>query len=421
MMRLRLIGIIVLSAICVACAGAEQEQPDPIDITLLDKTLSGFVEEGDIMGGAALVYKQGEEAYYGDFGQADREAAAAWQRDTLVTLYSMTKPVTGVTLMSLYEDGLFELEDPLGKYLPEYADMSVIKGLDAEGQPIIEPASRPIKVIDLFRHTACFGYGWEDHPAASLLNAAQVLDPSKPLAQFSEELAELPLYCHPGTQWKYGVSVDVQARLAEVVTGRPYEDIVRERVLDPLGMSDTTYFVPPEEKHRLAAVYSAYNGAPLSRDPDASVYGFRDERPVQINGGHGLISTIDDYMRFALMLQNEGSIDGVEILKPETVALMSRDHLPEGMTEKDFLPTKGQMGFGLDFAVRTAPPVDDDEAFGVVGEFFWDGAASPLFWVDPENDVTVVFLIQKLPFDMETQKAFRRAVYQSLGLLEPPV
>lgn len=395
------------------------EQPDTaFKAAIVDEALSELVTGQSVVGVSALIYSGDEELYYGDFGQADREAGRDWQRDTLVTLYSMTKPVTGVTLMTLYEDGLFKLEDPLSKYLPEFADMQVITGLDEAGQLILEPASRPLKVIDIFRQTSCFGYGWEDHPAAAFMNEAQVLNPSKPLAQFSTELAALPLYCHPGTQWKYGVSVDVQARLAEVVSGRSYEDLVKERVLDPLGMTDTTYFVPAEQKPRLAAVYSTYDDSALSREPDASVYGFRDEKPVQINGGHGLISSIDDYMRFALMLQNEGTLDGIQILKPETVALMARDHLPDGITERDFLPTKGQMGFGLDFAVRIAPPVNNEEAFGIVGEFFWDGAASPLFWVDPKNDVTVVFLTQVLPFDMGAQKSFRRAVYEAFDLIE---
>ncbi len=417
---LSILGLSTLALILASCQSIDPPETETIgfDASIVDTALSELVTGGSVIGVSALIYKGGQEIYYGDFGMADREADRPWQRDTLATLYSMTKPITGVTLMSLHEEGLFELEDPLSDYLPEYSDMQVVTGLDNAGVPILEPAHRPIKVIDIFRQTACFGYGWEDHPAAAIMNEAEVLDPAKPLSQFSAELAELPLYCHPGTQWKYGVAVDVQARLAEVVTGRPYEKLVHQRVLDPLGMTDTGYFVPADQKPRLAAVYSTHNDTPLSRDPDESVYGFRNTKPVQINGGHGLISTIDDYMRFALMLQNDGSLDGVQILRPETVALMSRDHLPSGITEKDFLPTKGQMGFGLDFAVRIAPPVDEVESFGIVGEFFWDGAASPLFWVDPENDITVVFLTQVLPFDMDAQKGFRRAVYEAFDLVE---
>jgi CubicO group peptidase (beta-lactamase class C family) len=204
--------------------------------------------------------------------------------------------------------------------------------------------------------------------------------------------------------------------LAEVITGRPYEELVQERVLGPLGLSDTGYFVPADQKPRLAAIYIREEDGTLRRDRGEDVYSFWTKKPVQINGGHGLVSSIDDYMRFALMLQNQGSWDGEQILKPETIALMTRDHLPDGLTSRDFLPGKGQVGFGLDFAVRVAPPVDEAEPFGVDGEFFWDGAASTLFWVDPKNDITAVFFVQIKPFNGDIQARFRRAVYDALGL-----
>jgi CubicO group peptidase (beta-lactamase class C family) len=413
-----LVGLSTLSV--TACQPSERPPEDGanLDAAIIDTALSDLVNDNAIMGGSVLVYRDGEEFHYADVGMADREADRPWQRGTLATIYSMTKPITGVTLMTLYEDGLFALDAPLSDYLPEYENMSVIAGTDAEGEPIIEAAREPIKVIDILRQTACFGYGWEGSPAATLLNDADVLNPSKPLSQFSRELATVPLYCQPGTQWKYGVSVDVQARLAEVLAGKPYEEVVQERVLGPLGLSDTRYFVPSAEKSRLAAVYSPADGTEMTRVPDSTVYGFSAEKPIQINGGHGLISSIDDYMRFARMLQNEGELDGVRILKPETVALMTQNQLTDDIVQRDFLPSKGQVGFGLDFAVRTAPPASADEPFGVTGEFFWDGAASPLFWVDPKNDVTVVFLTQVMPFNMDAQKKVRRAVYESLGLLE---
>ncbi len=420
MLRILLVKFVLIVATfsLLACqhTNPAKQSPIKIDANIIDKSLSELVKDGEVMGAEALIYSGNQEVYYGAFGYADREVGRLWQRDTLATLYSMTKPITGVTVMSLYEEGLFNLEDPLSKYLPEYADVQVLNGVNLDGTPVLVAPKRPIKVIDIFRQTACFGYGWEDLPASKFMNKAQVLDPLKPLSQFSMELAKVPLCCQPGEQWKYGVAVDVQARLAEVVSGRPYEELVYERVLKPLKMKDTTYFVPPEQKSRLAAVYMRDQDGVLNRHPDTNVYGFRKEKPIQINGGHGLISSIDDYMRFALMLQNEGSLDGVQILKPETVSLMSKDHLPKNITEKDFLTTKGQVGFGLDFAVRIAAPLDENEPFGIEGEFFWDGAASPLFWVDPKNDVTVVFLTQVLPFNMEAQAKFRRAVYETLGL-----
>ena len=410
-------------AFATACQNTSEtvEAPAPVQSQIIDDYLESLVENQSVMGAAGLIYMDGQEVYYGQAGQADREAERDWSRDTLVTIYSMTKPVTGVTLMTLYEEGLFDLEDPLADYLPEFDNVKVLQELDENGDLVLVDPNRPLKVMDILRQTACFGYGWEDHPAARLLNEAAVLDPSKPLAQFSEELADVPLYCHPGTQWKYGVAVDVQARLAEVLAGQPYEDLVTERVLAPLQMTDTSYFVPMSEKSRLAAVYNADGSGTLARVPDETVYGFMETKPVQINGGHGLISTIDDYMRFARMLQSEGSLDGVQILKPETVALMTRDHLPDGLEAKDFLPSKGQVGFGIDVAVRTGPPASTSEPYGVVGEFMWDGAASPFFWVDPENDLTAVFMTQIFPFNSQAQAGFRTAVYKAVDLYDEPV
>lgn len=409
-----------LLALCAACQTPQTDStssPD-IDSVVLDQTLSDFIDSESAAGASLLIYKSGEEIYFNAVGEADREANRPWNRDTLVSLYSMTKPVTAVTLMSLYEEGLFDLDAPLSDYLPEFSDMTVLTERDANGDPVFEEVRNPIKVVDIFRHTACFGYGWEGTPAAAMMVQANVLDPSKPLSQFGSELAGLPLFCHPGEQWKYGVSADVQARLAEVVTGRPFEDLVHERVLGPLKMSETGYFVPEDKKARVAAGYLHNDTRGLSRQADENVYGLWPSKPVQINGGHGLIGTTDNYMRFARMLQNEGSLDGVQIIKPETLALMSRNHLPDTLTGKDFLPSKGKMmGFGLGVAVRVGPPMDDTEPFGVTGEFFWDGAASTLFWVDPENDLTVVFLTQVMPFDSAAHAKVRKSVYQSLGIL----
>ncbi|MDT0594527.1 serine hydrolase domain-containing protein [Glaciecola petra] len=387
-----------------------------MDTTKIDRVLSNFIENDDFMGVSALVYRGNEEVYFGAFGLADKESSTPFSRNSLVNIYSMTKPVTGTVLMSLYEEGLFDLEAPLSTYLPEYSNMLVVDGTKEDGSVKLVTANREIKVIDIFRHTACFGYGWEGTYSANIMNEKEILDPKKPLSQFSQELAAIPLYCHPGEQWKYGVSVDVQARLAEVVSGKPYLELVNERVLSPLNMQKTRYFIPAEEKSNISAVYIKYDTGELVRDTDENVYGFFKEAPVQTNGGHGLVSTIDDYMKFALMLQNEGSYDGQQILKPETVALMTKDHLPEDITEKEFLPSKGQMGFGLNVAVRIAPPADESENYGAVGEFLWDGAASTLFWVDPLNDVTVIFFGQVIPFNNDAHKKFRDAVYEALDL-----
>ncbi len=391
---------------------------DSFDSLPVNSALAELVDSQTVAGTSALIYAGGEEVYFGAFGQANVKNEDPIERDTQFRIYSMTKPITGVTLMSLYEDGLFKLTDPVSKYLPEFETVKVLSQSDDTGEPELETPRNAMTVIDLFRHTACFGYGWEGTPAAKLLGDADVLNPAKPLSQMSEDLAAVPLYCHPGEQWKYGLSMDVLARLAEVVTKRPYEDLVYERVLTPLKMTDTHYFIAPDARGRLATVYTKTDSGALEATPETGNWKFGETKAAQTNGGHGLISTLDDYMRFALMLQNEGTLNGVKILKPETVALMSKDHLPPQITQKDFLPSKGQVGFGLTMAVRTAPPSNTAEPYGIVGEFFWDGAASPLFWVDPKNDITAVFMTQIYPHNSDAQNAFRKAVYEGFNLYE---
>ena len=389
-------------------------RPDLFDAQQLTTFLTSAVEDNRTVGASVLIYVDGQEAYFGAAGLADREARTAMRRSTLSNIYSMTKPVTGVTLMTLYEDGLFDLEDPLSDYLPEFKDMQVMTGVDLEGEMVLEPASRPIKIIDLMRHSSGFGYGWQDSPIADAYNEHGLLDPGSTLESFSQDLSELPLFFQPGTRWHYSVSVDVQARLAEVIGGKPFAQLVEERVLSPLGMTETSYHAPNNQKHRVSAVYLRGEDGALKREPDKQVYGFWTEKPSFTPGGHGLVSTLDDYMTFALMLQNEGSYNGTEILTPETIALMAKDHLPDDVVDTSWLTTKGQVGFGLNFAVRVAPPESPRENKGSVGEFFWDGRATTLFWVDPEEELTAVFFTQVVPFDTDLIRDLRKAVYAGL-------
>jgi CubicO group peptidase (beta-lactamase class C family) len=391
------------------------ESNDIIDSISLDKHLQSIVANGQAIGVSLLIFKEGKEIFYGEAGLRDREGGVPWSREALVNIYSMTKPVTGVTLMVLFEEGLFKLDDPVSRYLPEFKNMQVFTGMDENNQPILVPAEREITILDLMRHTSGMGYDWENNYVGEKTRELDVFSPDKSLTTLSKEIASLPLHFQPGKRWLYSPAVDIQARLAEVISGTEYEQLVTERVLKPLKMKDTGYFVAKDDKHKVTPVYiqNQDNGT-FTREPDELVYGFYASPPKQKNGGHGLISTADDYMRFALMLQNEGELDGVRILKPETIALMAKDHLPEVLEDKSWLPGKGQMGFGLDFAVRIAPPVDENEAYGVTGEFFWDGRASTLFWVDPVTDLTAVFLIQKVPFDLELQKVLRAKIYQAL-------
>ena len=375
----------------------------------IDASLKSFVDSGKVAGVSALIFEKNKEVYYNAFGYADRETKTPMDRNTIVRIYSMTKPITGTALMTLYEKGAFQLDDPVAKYAPEFADMKVYKGVDAAGNLILEPAKRPITIRDLTRHTAGFATDTTLAGLGKLMRKTDAMNPNNTLNQMAKKLASLPLQFHPGDQWAYGPSVDVQAYLVERISGKPFDQYLQETIFNPVGMTNTRYVVPPSDRKRLASMYRR-TAAGLTRIPD-------DENTFNIRnyplkpGGFGLTSTLNDYMKFARMLVNKGKSGKVTILKPETIKLMSTNHLDENITERMWLPSKGQVGFGIDFAVRLRTPASKAENNGVVGEFFWDGAASTLFWVDPVNEITAVLFVQQFPFYSQLHKRFRDAVY----------
>jgi CubicO group peptidase (beta-lactamase class C family) len=385
-------------------------QPVNLDLKRVESALSGMVDSGRAAGVSVLIWKDGREAYFGSAGFADRESGRRMGRDTIVQIYSMTKPVTGVALMQLWEKGKFAMDEPLSRYLPEFESMRVYDGKDAAGAPIYRAPSRPITVRDVMRHTAGFAYGAGNTPAHDAYVKAEPLALTNDLAEMGKRLGKLPLLFDPGSRWSYSAAVDVQALLVEVLSGQKFAEYVRQHVLDPLGMRDTAWREPDERLSRFAAMYRVANGK-LVREADAAArrLNFQDNRLT--GGGFGLASTVDDYMRLARMLLNGGELEGVRILKPSTVRLMSTDQLDARITDRGFLPGKGSVGFGMDFAVRVMQPQKPEESRGAVGEFFWDGAASTLFWVDPANHLAAVFFTQKMPFDGTLHRDIRAAIY----------
>jgi CubicO group peptidase (beta-lactamase class C family) len=324
----------------------------------------------------------------------------------------MTKPITGVALMTLYEQGKFQLDEPVAKYVPELANVRVYAGSDPSGAPVLVSPHRAMTIRDLTRHTAGFANGIDTPGVGPLLSAADPMNRSNTLTQMAERLGRVPLSFHPGEKWAYGPSVDVQALLVERISGRPFDRYVEEHIFTPLRMRETRYFVPESDRARFAALYQRSDSGVLTRVPDQSARAFNTNHWPLTPGGFGFTSTLDDYMRFARMLANGGELDGARILRPETVRLMATSQLPDSVTERSWLPSKGQVGFGVDFAVRIRPPASAAENNGVVGEFFWDGAASTLFWVDPVNQLTAVLFVQLVPFDrVHLHKSFRDAVY----------
>lgn len=417
------LSLVLIAALCIGLTGCEQSTLQTDDNTaqalapsnivvpaVIDDTLNALIAEGKVVGISALVYEGDTEVYHGAFGMADREANIPMTRDTVVQIYSMTKAVTGVALMMMHEDGYFDLDDPIGKHIPELANLKVFEGEDASGNPILVTPNRAPTVRDFMMHTA--GLSDEGDPSY----AGQVyakMDPenrNNTLTEFAEKLGQVPLKYHPGTQWRYSSAMDMQALMVERFSGQPYDEFVQTRILDPLKMVDTGYQYKPGHKARRAAIYQTSEDGALTPMPD-EIFEYNSQKWPLTKGSWGLVSTLDDYMQFARMLQGDGTLGDTQLLKQETVTLMRTNYLPDSVTERHWLPGKGQVGFGLNMAVRTAPPKDAAEHYGVVGEFFWDGWPSTLFWVDPQNDLTAVMFVQILPFSQEVHNRFRDAVY----------
>jgi CubicO group peptidase (beta-lactamase class C family) len=400
-----------------------QERPAPvetlrIDKARIDKMLATMVADGRAAGVSALVWKDGREVYYGERGMADREGNRPFRRDTLVQIWSMTKPVTGVALMQLWEQGKFRLDDPLARYLPEFSNPLVQDGTDREGKPLWRAASRPITIRDVLRHTAGFAYGNGPTAAHKAFAAADPLNFDNDLAEFGRRLAKVPLLSEPGTEWHYSAAVDVQALLVERLSGMKFADYVRARIFEPLKMREAAWHQPMDRLPRLAATYVKQDGK-LARQADEMTRRPNFPGAKLTMGGAGIVAPIDDYMRFARMLLNGGELDGAHILKPATIRLMATDQLDPAIKEREWLMGKIDGGFGFDFAVRTARPDKPERNRGAVGEFFWDGMASTLFWVDPANRMTVVFFTQTIPFDGTLHTDIRKAVYGA-DYLGPP-
>jgi CubicO group peptidase (beta-lactamase class C family) len=391
-------------------------QPLVIEPAAIDQALKGMVDSQKIVGVSALVYQGGKEVYFGAFGMADRENDKPMARDTVVQIFSMTKPITGVAFMMLYERGKFQLDDPLDAYAPEFADQQVFAGVDDAGQPKYEALKRKITIRDVLRHTAGFVNEDDKDPVGEILRQTNPRAYTNSLQVFEQKFATVPLVYQPGTRWRYSYAVDLQAYLTQKISGVPFDKFLELHLFKPLGMNSTRFTILPSDADRakLAAVYIRNDDGSFTRQPDEEAYKFNGQDWPLKPGNFGLVSTIDDYMKFARMLLAGGKLGRARILKPETVQLMATDAVPKDVSDKMWLPSKGQMGFGIDFAVRVAPPKDANEASGAVGEFFWDGKLSTLFWVDPKNDIAAVLFTQMFPFDrVHLHKAFRDAVYRN--------
>jgi CubicO group peptidase (beta-lactamase class C family) len=381
-----------------------------------------YIDSGKLVGCQTLVARHGQVAYASALGQMDRERNKPLRDDTIFRIYSMTKPITSVALMMLYERGLFQLNDPVHRILPQWRDLQVYVGGEMIAMET-RPAERPITFRHLLSHTGGLSYGGGPLPAATLhpvdaaYRARGIQSGRDSLQTLVEKLARVPLRCMPGERFLYSCSTDVCGHLVEVLSGQRFDVFLQEQIFGPLGMRDTSFAITPDKVDRLAASYQRGPGKELTLvdDPAESRYA----RPaIYLSGGGGLLSTLHDYHRFCEMLRRGGELDGARILGPRTLRLMTMNHLPRGLDLAQlaigaFSETSNEgVGFGLGFATT----LNEVAAGGFgAGDFFWGGLASTLFWVDPREDLIVIFLTQLIPsrtFDFRGQ--LKNLVYSSI-------
>lgn len=382
----------------------------------LDQAMRATVDNKTLAGAVTLLARHGKVVSFNTYGQQDLASGKPMQKDTIFRIFSMTKPVTGVAMMLLYEEGKWRPSDPLSKHIPEFKDLKVYAGQGADGQPILEAPKHAPTVGELMTHTAGFTYGlFGASPVDKVYAQAKLLE-APSLKDFIDRLAKLPLAYQPGEGWEYSVSVDVQGYLVEKLSGMPFAQFLEQRLFKPLGMTDTAFFVPESKVGRLATIYvpAGPNAlAPLPGMPALTA------APGMPSGGGGLYSTASDYLRFAQMLANEGELNGVRLLAPSTVQLMRSNHLPEKlMTGKHgigYYRMQPGLGFGYDVAVIEEPATVGSTAGA--GSYLWDGIAGTWFWVDPTNDVVFIGLIQRwmmAPGMPNLEDLSRQLVYQAL-------
>ena len=399
-------------------ADAEEVGFDAGRLERIDRHFARYVDEGQLPGWLIVVTRRGKVAHLSSCGYADVEARRPVEIDTLWRIFSMSKPVTSVAAMMLFEEGAFDLTDPIARWLPEFTQPQVyVKG--SALNPLTAAATEPIRLWHLLTHTSGLTYGFHHaHPVDAMYRAAGFewgTPPGLDLAGCVEQWAQLPLVFQPGSEWNYSVSSDVLGRLVEVVSGQPLDEFFRERIFAPLGMDDTSFGTEGDD---LAALYVARPGTRKAVRDDA--FGAAGHgRPDCLSGGGGLVSSAGDYHRFTQFLLRRGELEGVRLLSPRTVALMTSNHLPGDVDLEAYgrplvaeIPFNG-FGFGLGFSVlRDAVKA---KTLSSPGEFAWGGAASTAFWVDPAEELTAMFFTQLMPSSTHPiRQHLRRLVYQAL-------
>jgi CubicO group peptidase (beta-lactamase class C family) len=373
------------------------------------RLVQGYIDEGKMAGAITLIARDGKIVDARTYGYRDVAARLPMERDSLIHIYSLTKPAIAVAVLTLWEEGRFNLDDPIATYLPEFKQMKVFTGGTAEHPELAD--ARPITIRHLLTHTAGFAYDWNALPALRPVYARADLFKHATLHEFAQALAAIPLNHQPGDAFLYGASFDVLGYLIEVLTKKPLESAMAERVFNPLGMRDTFFLVPREKRDRLAIVHHRDAHGALVPDQPDPVVARALGADVFPNGSGGLVSTADDYARFAQMLLNRGELDGVRILAPKTVAFMTSDHLRQIKTPTDFMGAAGSYGLGV--GVWAAGSGADSP--GSAGRFGWTGAATTYWNIDPREGTIAMIFAQHFPYDeFGLFPRFSTTFYQSL-------
>jgi CubicO group peptidase (beta-lactamase class C family) len=406
-----------------AVAGGEisETKPEAVGFSAerlgrLDGAMKSLVDAKKFAGMVTVLARHGKIVEEKTYGYADVVSQKPMQKDTIVRIYSMTKPITGIAMMMLYEEGKWKPSDPIARYIPEFRDLKVYSGVDKEGKPTLDKPGHAPTIGELMSHTAGFSYGpFGATPVDKMYQEAQPLS-APSLQEFIDRVSKLPLLYQPGEGWVYSVSVDIQGYLVEKLSGKSFPDFLRERIFLPLGMKDTGFFVPADKLDRVASIYQgdAAAATAMPRDPGIG------QPPGLPSGGGGLYSTAGDYLRFAQMVLNGGELNGVRLVAPSSIELMRTNHVPDEVKSArkfgiGLYQVQPGMGFGYDFAI-----LEDPLKLGSTtgkGTFFWDGIAGTWFWIDPSNDVVFVGIVQRWllsPGTPDVESLSRALTYQAL-------
>ena len=382
----------------------------------LSARMQSYIDEGRLAGALTMLARRGEVFHCETYGAQDIESGVAVSEDTIFRLYSMTKPITSVAVMMLYEEGHFSLDDPVGKFIPEFSDTQVFDGMDETGMRLVDQ-EMPITIRHLLTHTSGLSYGLHrDTPVDAMYHESRIADADSTLKEVMGRLGKIPLVSQPGTKWRYSMSSTVLGYLVEVVSGQPFDEFLHDRIFTPLGMDDTSFFVPEGKLHRLATAYVPSRGGGIAPH-EGSVTTRHKRSHAMKSGGAGVVSTAPDYLRFCQMLLNGGELYGERLLAPKTVQMMVSDHLTDDLkpyiVEDRFSSYTKGCGFGLGFSV-----VNDIAQHGIPGSngmYSWFGAASCYFWIDPAEELIAILMTQFMPVTWyPLHREFRAATYQAM-------